>query len=67
MEQEFYTGQALYESTAKFKAELALVHPFGVFDIAFLKTWDELPWDARDYWEAQADELNEARRDPHDS
>lgn len=60
---EFYTGQQLYESTAKLKAEMAMRSPYGVFDIAYNRTWDELPWDAKDSWEAQADELNEARRE----
>lgn len=54
------TGETLYEATRS----IANLIPVGeqILSGDQGRAWAELPWSEQDKWEAQADEINEARR-----
>ena len=54
-------GRSLYDATRGF-ARLATIGKYLLEGDPWDREWDELPWDEKDHWEAQADELNESRR-----
>lgn len=54
-------GRSLYEASRSF-GRLATIGKYLLEGDPWDREWDALPWDEKDHWEAQADELNEARR-----
>lgn len=47
-------GRSLFEITATYAEAV---------QIPSTLSWEELPWNDQDAWEARADEINESRRD----
>lgn len=54
-------GRSLYEATRPF-GHLVPIADYLLNGSPWDREWEDLPWDEKDHWEAQADELNESRR-----